>query len=412
MSDVRGRTVRSRSATQPRFAWARRLASRTGCSSSRQNLCAGWEKTSCAQQVVALVCGPVWIGARPRMTGTIDLETYLDRWARAEGSRGHVASAVNGLAAACRDISKLVARGSLAGAMGAPTGKKSGVDPQKEIDIIANDLIVAAMRKAPVATLASEELDTALPLNPGQPLAVAVDPIDGSSNVDANVSIGTIFTVLPTLADGAGAASFMQPGSNQLAAGFCVYGPYTSLALTVGAGTQIFTLDPAAERFIRTAHSVLIPTVTTEYAINGSNYRHWEECLRIYADDLLSGREGPRGKDFNMRWTASPVSDIYRILSRGGIFLYPGDLRDGYAMGRLRLIYEANPLAWITEQAGGAASSGHMRILDILPKELHQRTPIILGSRAEVDYVVRLHHEPHGAGEHSPLFSRRGLFRS
>ncbi len=346
------------------------------------------------------------------MTEVIELETYLDRWARAEASRANVAKAVNGMAAACREISKLVARGALAGSMGAPTGKKSGVDPQKEIDIVANDLIISAMREAPVATLASEELDAAMPLTAGAPLAVAVDPIDGSSNVDANVSIGTIFTILPALSNDAGAASFMQSGTHQLAAGFCVYGPYTSLALTVGVGTQIFTLDPASSRFIRTAHSVLIPPVTTEYAINGSNYRHWEECMRIYTDDLLSGRDGPRGKDFNMRWTASPVSDIYRILSRGGIFLYPGDLRDGYSMGRLRLVYEANPLAWIIEQAGGAASSGRMRILDIVPESIHQRTPIIAGSRSEVDYVVRLHHEPHGAGEHSPLFSRRGLFRS
>jgi fructose-1,6-bisphosphatase I len=346
------------------------------------------------------------------MTETLTLKMYLDRWSRAEAARANVASTVLGLAGACAGISKLVARGPLAGALGAPTGKKSGVDPQKEIDIIANDLIVAAMQKAPVATLASEELDAPLLMNPGAPLAVAVDPIDGSSNVDANVSIGTIFTVLPASAGGNDASSFLQPGTQQLAAGFCVYGPFTSLVLTVGVGTQIFTLDADTNEFIRTAHSVLIPPVTSEYAINGSNYRHWEEHLRIYADDLLRGRDGPRGKDFNMRWTASPVSDIYRILTRGGIFLYPGDLRDGYAMGRLRLVYEANPLAWVIEQAGGGASNGQKRIMDLIPRDVHQRTPIIAGSRAEVDYVVRLGQEPHGAGEKSPLFSRRGLFRS
>ena len=346
------------------------------------------------------------------MTDPVDLGAYLDRWAAGDTTRAAVAVSLIRLSEACRQISSLVCRGALAGALGTETGKQSGVDPQKDVDVRANDLIVAALKGAPVATLASEELEWALPLNPGAPLAIAVDPIDGSSNIDANLSIGTIFAILPARANGVDSSSFLQPGTQQLAAGFAVYGPFTSLVLTVGEGTQIFTLDRTSCRYLLTHASLSIPTTTREYAINASNYRHWDDPIRTYVDDCLRGRDGPRGKDFNMRWTASPVADLYRILSRGGIFLYPGDLRDGYALGRLRLVYEANPLAWIVEQAGGAASNGTERILDIVPATLHQRVPFITGSRTEVEYVVRLHHEPHGAGERSPLFARRGLFRT
>ncbi len=346
------------------------------------------------------------------MTDGLDLEAYLERWAAGDAGRRDIAAVVASTVSAIIEISRVVSMGPLAGALGAPTGRKSGVDPQKEIDLIANDLIVDALKSAPVAALTSEELEAPLLFDKTKPLAVAVDPIDGSSNIDANTSIGTIFTVLPAIAGDDPAKSFLQPGHRQVAAGFAVYGPYTTLALTVGAGTHLFTLDEDKGIFIRTAHSVLIPSVTSEYSVNSSNYRHWDDCLKIYVDDLLRGREGPRGKDFNMRWTASPVCDIYRILNRGGIFLYPGDLRDGYGMGRLRLVYEANPLAMIIEQAGGGASSGRERIVDIVPEHIHQRTPIIAGSRAEVDYIERLHREPHGAGERSPLFNKRGLFRN
>ncbi len=346
------------------------------------------------------------------MTETIDLGCYLDRWSDQSPAREDVAATVLGLARASIDIALLIAKGPLAGAMDATTGKQSGIDAQKKIDLVANELVLEAMRACPVASFASEEMDAALRIHVGGPLAVAVDPIDGSSNVGANVPLGTIFSVLPALAGGADGSSFLQPGTAQLAAGFVVYGPFTSLVLTVGSGTQIFTLDPDAKRFLRTSYSVAIPPQTCEFAINSSNYRHWEDCVRIYVDDLLSGQDGPRGKNFNMRWTATPVSDIYRILNRGGIFLYPADLREGYTSGRLRLVYEANPLAYIIEQAGGAASTGRTRILDVEPRGLHQHTPFVAGSKAEVDYVVRLHHEPHGPGERSPLFGRRGLFRT
>jgi len=346
------------------------------------------------------------------MPDPMDLGAYLDDWAQKDANRANVAVAVIRISEACRQIASLVARGPLAGALGSETGRQSGVDAQKEVDVRANDMIVNALKGTPVAALGSEELEWALPINPSGTVAVAVDPIDGSSNIDANTSVGTIFTVLPARASGADMSSFLQPGKAQLAAGFALYGPFTSLVLTVGQGTHIFTLDRATGRFLLTTRSVTIPPTTREYAINASNHRHWTETIRTYIDDCLRGRDGPRAKDFNMRWTASPVADIFRILTRGGIFLYPGDQRDGYAAGRLRLVYEANPFAWIIEQAGGAASTGDDRILDVLPTTLHQRTPIMAGSKIEVEYVQRLHLEPLGVGERSPLFARRGLFRT
>ncbi|WP_334146350.1 class 1 fructose-bisphosphatase [Hyphomicrobium sp.] len=346
------------------------------------------------------------------MTDPIDLGSFLDRWAQGNPKRADVAITVVRMSEACSRIGSLVDLGPLAGALGAETGRQSGVDPQKEIDVLANDLIVASLKEAPVATLGSEELEWALPINPGAPLAVAVDPIDGSSNIDANISIGTIFTVLPARANGVDTSSFLQPGEAQLAAGFTVYGPFTSLVLTVGEGTHIFTLERSTGRFLLAVPAVEIPATTREYAINASNYRHWDDSIRTYIDDCMRGFDGPRGKNFNMRWTASPVADIYRLLIRGGIFLYPSDLREHYTMGRLRLVYEANPLAWIIEQAGGAATNGRERILGVQPSSLHQRTPFMAGSKTEVEYLVRLHHDPYGAGERSPLFGRRGLFRT
>jgi len=350
-------------------------------------------------------------GREPGRTTLLNLQDYLVNWAGPDAQRTDISLTIQCLAEACIEIAELVRHGALAGALGGVTGKQSGVDPQKEVDVRANAVVAHALKSAPVAWLASEELDNAISITPGGRLAVAIDPIDGSSNIDANCSIGTIFTVLPAV-PGEGAASFLQPGVKQCAAGFAVYGPYTSLVLTLGEGTHIFTLDMSTNTFIHSAGPVAIPPATREYSINSSNYRHWDDPIRTYTDDLLQGREGPRGKDFNMRWTASPVADLYRIVSRGGIFLYPGDLRDGYALGRLRLVYEANPFAWIMEQAGGAASTGYQRILDIVPSAVHQHVPVIMGSKSEVDYVVRLHSDPHSLGERSPLFGRRGLFRT
>jgi fructose-1,6-bisphosphatase I len=219
------------------------------------------------------------------------------------------------------------------------------------------------------------------------------DPLDGSSNIDVNVSVGTIFSVL-RCPEGVGAPCddhFLQPGASQVAAGYCIYGPSTMLVLTIGHGTHAFTLDREQGAFVLTKHGMRVPEETKEFAINMSNKRHWEAPMQAYVDDLLAGREGPRGKDFNMRWIASMVADVHRILTRGGIFIYPWDRKDPTKAGKLRLMYEANPMGLLIEQAGGAATDGRRRILDIAPDGLHQRVPVFLGSKAEVEAVTGYH---------------------
>lgn len=340
------------------------------------------------------------------------IEEALDPWSRSGAGRPPVVETLVAISNACGAIADLVSQGALAGELGASTGRMSGVDPQKKLDVIANGKLIEALSAAPVAAMASEELIEPHSLRPDAPLLVATDPIDGSSNIEANLSIGTIFSVLPAITGDGDTREFLQPGSRQLAAGFATYGPATTLALTVGDGTMLFTRDRMSGRFLLTNSDCIVPIATQEYSINASNYRYWDDVTRTYTDDLLRGRDGPRGKNFNMRWTATPVADFQRILARGGIFLYPGDLRDGYALGRLRLIYEANPLAFVIEQAGGAATSGRQRILDIVPSGLHQHTPLIAGSRSEVEYLFRLIQDPHSAADRSPLFGRRGLFRT
>jgi len=339
------------------------------------------------------------------------LAAYFAGWAANRPARLAVAATVSALATVSIEIAELVGQGALAGPLGRATGKKGEVDEQKEIDLLANNRIVDVLRGAPVAAVASEEMDAPLLLDEKAPLIVAVDPLDGSSNIDANASIGTIFTVLPALQYNEDPSAFLQPGVNQLAGGFFVYGPQTVLVVTVGAGTQIFTLDRRTATFLLTQPKVEIPQRTNEYAVNDSNARHWDDPIRTYVEDCRRGKDGPRGRDFNMRWTGSPVADIYRILSRGGIYLYPGDKRREFRNGRLRLIYEANPIAWVVEQAGGAASTGRERVLEMKPTSLHQRVPLIAGSRIEVEHAARLHDGLQIRGERSPLFSRRGLLR-
>jgi fructose-1,6-bisphosphatase I len=348
------------------------------------------------------------------MSEGITLENHLAAWASRDIGRSQIAVTLIALAGACRKISELVGAGPLAGALGATRGDHGAGDVQKELDLLTNHILLRAMRDTPVAALASEELDDAVPLEPGAPLLVAIDPLDGSSNIDTNVSIGTIFSVLPAPDDGnaLGSRAFLQPGDRQLAAGYAIYGPQTSLVLTTGHGTHVFTMDRLTGDFRLTGAYVRVPRKTREFAINASNHRHWDEPIRIYVDDCLKGSDGPRGEDFNMRWIASMVAEAHRVLARGGIYLYPGDVRDGYTNGRLRLVYEANPIAWLVEQADGAASTGLMRILDITPESIHQRVPLIFGSREEVDRVDRYHRDPYPIGERSPLFGHRGLFRS
>jgi fructose-1,6-bisphosphatase I len=344
--------------------------------------------------------------------GLATLQEYLSDWTLEGRMRGQVADTLLALAETSARISEIVGRGALSGKLGRVVSRAGEFDEQKEIDLLTNSMITEALRSVPVAALASEEAEKPITLQEDAPILVATDPLDGSSNVDANVSFGTIFSILPRHLSSVGEAAFLRPGSHQLAAGFVVYGPQTTMVMTVGVGTHIFTLDKTTQTYHMTARSISMPLETTEYAINASNARHWDEPIRIYIHDCENGANGPRGHDFNMRWTGSPVADIFRILSRGGIYLYPGDRRKGFQQGRIRLIYEANPISWLIEQAGGRATTGLERVLDVVPVALHQKTPLICGSRNEVDRVMRIYSGQEFKGERSPLFGRRGLFRA
>jgi fructose-1,6-bisphosphatase I len=316
------------------------------------------------------------------------------------------------LARVAAELSHELARGPLGGAHAAPTGTVNvDGDVQKSLDVHANDLIVAALKRTPTAYYASEEEDSVLTLSKSGVVAVAVDPLDGSSNIDSNVSIGTIFSIYPVSRDGA-MASFLRPGSEQIAAGYFIYGPHTALVLTTGRGTDIYVLDPETRTFQIAAENVAIARETREFAINASNYRHWYEPVRTFIDDCYAGADGPRAKDFNMRWIASLVAETYRIVMRGGVFLYPADARKGYEKGRLRLIYEAAPIAFLVEQAGGAATDGPNRILDLVPGALHERTPLLFGSAEMISKITRYHEDPAFLRRTAPLFQTRGLFHS
>jgi fructose-1,6-bisphosphatase I len=343
-----------------------------------------------------------------------ELRTVLEDRVGQDAALVPVADLIGAIADAAMEVAEVVALGRLAGDADATVGNlNSDGDVQKNLDVLANDLFVSALRQAPVAVALSEELEEPLLLDPAAPLAVAIDPLDGSSNINANVSVGTIFSVLPVLPSASDAkAHFLQPGRNQLAAGFVIYGPQCSLVLAFPDKTSVFTLDRRKGAFRETRAIVQIPRQSEEYAINTSNYRHWGPSIRTFVDDCVKGTEGPLGCDHNMRWIASLVAETYRILSRGGVFLYPGDLRQGYSSGRLRLVYEANPVAFITEQAGGNATDGVRRILDTVPSDIHVRTPLVFGSANVVHLITRYHTDPQFSAEHSPLFARRGLIRT
>jgi fructose-1,6-bisphosphatase I len=298
---------------------------------------------------------------------------------------------------AIKAISINVGKGALAGILGeAGTGNIQG-EAQKKLDVIANEILLEANEwGGHLAAMASEEMEGphAIPHRyPKGEYLLLFDPLDGSSNIDVNVSVGTIFSVLkcPEGVTAPTEKDFLQPGNKQLCAGFAVYGPSTALVLTLGAGVHVFTLDRELGSFVLTEENVRIAEETKEFAINMSNMRFWEPPMKRYVDELLAGKTGVRGKDFNMRWVASMVADVFRILTRGGIFMYPRDTRDPSKPGRLRLMYEANPMAFLVEQAGGAATTGKERILDVQPTGLHQRVPVLLGSRNEVERVTSYH---------------------
>lgn len=296
------------------------------------------------------------------------------------------------IANTCKDIDQLLQKGALAGVLGSAQNENVQGEEQKKLDVISNDYLIDALKVHPhVGGLASEELDEFTPAQESGEYLVLFDPLDGSSNIDINMCVGTIFSILPAKNAVTKAEDFMQAGVNQVSAGYVLYGPSTMMALTVGAGTVFFTFDPESKEFLLTSDNIQVAADTKEYAINASNQRHWEAPVKRYIDELLAGKTGPREKDFNMRWVACMVGDIHRILCRTGIFMYPYDTKDPQKAGRLRLMYEANPMSMLMEQAGGASTTGRLRILDIQPTDLHQRVPVIIGSKNEVDLVTQYH---------------------
>ena len=306
--------------------------------------------------------------------------------------RADVAGLIGDVTRACVRISGALQRGALADILGsAGSGNVQG-EEQKKLDVLSDEWLIESVRQGGhAAALASEEQDEPVALNEQARLLLLFDPLDGSSNIDVNISVGTIFSILPAPAGALDTTAFLQPGQNQLAAGYVLYGPSTLLVLSVGHGVAVFTLDPATGEFHQTADQRQIPAQTREFAINMSNQRHWEAPMQQYIAECLAGVTGVRGKDFNMRWVASMVGDVHRILTRGGVFMYPYDHKDPSKAGRLRLMYEANPMAWLVEQAGGQATTARQRILEVQPELLHQRIPVVLGSAEEVSRVTELH---------------------
>ncbi len=303
------------------------------------------------------------------------------------------------IARACKAISTRVNKGPLGGGYGSAGSENVQGEMQKTLDVLSNEILLEANEwGGNLAALVSEEMENPAPIPTHYPRGeylLLIDPLDGSSNIDVNISVGTIFSVLrcPAGADGKPCdpdeRAFLQPGRRQVAAGFAVYGPTTLLVLTVGDGSYGFTLDRETYTFVLTHPELRIPADTAEFAINTSNMRRWEPPVKRYIDECLAGKDGPRGKDFNMRWVASMVADVFRVLSRGGIFMYPRDSKN--KDGRLRLMYEANPMSFVVEQAGGAATDGRTPILDLQPRQLHQRVAVILGSKNEVERLTSYH---------------------
>lgn len=316
----------------------------------------------------------------------------------------HVIDAVCGVGI---KLSKIIAKGQLGDKLAIEVGVNSDGDGQKALDIIADNAFAEALRDKGVRYYASEERATVDELDSAGDLALAIDPLDGSSNIDVNVSIGTIFSIRMAGIDGP--TTFLGSNRNQLAAGYIIYGPQTSLVVTFGQGTLLYGLDADTGRF-EFIEILAIPKKSQEFAINASNYRHWRKPIRNFIDDCLSGEAGPKGKNYNMRWVASLVAEAHRIIMRGGIFLYPDDAREGYESGRLRLVYECAPISFLIEQAGGTATDGHTPILDLKADTLHARSPLIFGSPENTEQLDIYQNEPDK--EQSALFHDRGLYRS
>jgi fructose-1,6-bisphosphatase I/sedoheptulose-1,7-bisphosphatase/fructose-1,6-bisphosphatase I len=343
-------------------------------------------------------------------------EFIVEEQRRSPGATPELTSLLSDLVAAFEAIGAAVGRGELAGVLGDAATSNVHGERQKKLDVVANELVLRACeRGGHLAAALSEELDAPYRIPPGHPRGeylLAIDPLDGSSNLDVNVSVGTIFSVLRRTRTGEVAAEeFLQPGTRQVCAGYAIYGPATMVVLTFGRGVHGFTLDRELGELVLTHPEMRIPEETREFAINASNERFWEPPVRRYVAECLAGRTGPREADFNMRWVASLVAEVHRILVRGGVFMYPRDTKEPARPGRLRLLYEASPMAMLVEAAGGVASTGRERLLGLEPKELHQRVPVILGSRSEVQRLERYHREHESDPPfRSPLFAVRSLF--
>jgi fructose-1,6-bisphosphatase len=346
-------------------------------------------------------------------------EFMIEEQRRYPGAHGDFTALLNYVRLACKRISFIVGRGALAGAHGSAQAVNVQGETQMKLDVMSNDIFLSTSEYGGhLAGMVSEELDEPYHIPDEYPRGnylLAFDPLDGSSNIDINAPVGSIFSVLkaPHGTNVPTAADFCQPGVQQVCAGYAIYGATTMLVFTVGRGVHGFTLDRGFGEFILTHPNMQIPQEASEFAINASNERFWEPPVKRYVVECLAGRGGVRGKDFNMRWIASLVAEVHRILIRGGLFMYPKDTKDPGKPGRLRLLYEANPMAMIVEQAGGAASTGRGRILNLQPTALHERVPLILGCKAEVERLEQYHHEhEHGLDRiySSPLFKERSLF--
>jgi len=344
-----------------------------------------------------------------------NLQEYLRNWARNDYTRTAVEKTINQLLKGTQKIEEIASLGSLAGDLAneAGTTNEDG-DLQKFLDVQSHEILLKACLESPVAVLGSEEAAEVIELNKAAPLAVVMDPLDGSSNIETNAPIGTIFSIyaMPQAEGSALEDAVLQAGDNQLAAAYVIYGTQTSLVLTVGDGTHIFILDPKAGEYLLVRDAVQVPTSAKEYAINSSNYGYWDSSIQNYIQDCIMDYSDHKDK-FNMRWVASLVAEAHRIFYRGGVFLYPGDSREGYGSGRLRLVYEANAMAFLMEQAGGAATDCVTRIMEIKPESLHQRIPLAMGSKENVSMVAEYHNFKDDEGSiQAPLFGTRGLFDS
>ncbi|MEO8425211.1 MAG: class 1 fructose-bisphosphatase [Actinomycetota bacterium] len=349
---------------------------------------------------------------RPTLT-----EFLIAEQRKVPGATGEFTALVNDLRLACKRIANVVGKGSLADLAGSAGTINVQGEQQAKLDVVANEMFIRTHeRGGTLAAMVSEELEDVWRIPSDQPRGrylLAFDPLDGSSNIDVNVSVGSIFSVLldPDPSAEIGPAAFLQPGTNQVCAGYAIYGPTTMLVITFGHGVHGFTLDREIGEFILTHRDMRIPVDASEFAINSSNSRFWEPAVTRYVDECLAGSSGPRGRDFNMRWVASLVAEAHRILLRGGVFLYPRDDRSSVRSGKLRLLYEANPIGFLIEQAGGRASNGDKPILEVEPKRLHERTGFVFGSRAEVERIEAYHRDHNVRPFDAPLFRARGLFR-